>query len=138
MKLQFRSVAIATSLIFTALALTLLFAPERLLTGWGLDLTLPVEVMCRRAAAAFLGIAVMLFSARNAEPSLARSALVKGVVVLSGMLAALGLLELAAGNVTAGILVPVLIEAVLALAFLSVGCCIPVAGANNKKLGKQS
>lgn len=121
MKLSFRSVAISIALIFFALALTLMFAPNLLLAGWGLEFTLSVGVVCRRAAALFAGIAVMFFLARNAEPSSARSALIKGLMASCLMLAALGGLELSVGHVTPRILVAVFIEVMLALALLQVG-----------------
>jgi hypothetical protein len=121
MRLNFRSVAIFIALTFFALALALMFAPNLLLAGWGLELTLSVGVVCRRAAALFAGIAVMLFLARNAEPSSARSALIKGLVTSCLMLAALGVFELAVGHVTPQILVGVFIEVMFVLALLYVG-----------------
>lgn len=121
MKLQFRGVATVCALIFFALAITLMFAPNLLLADWGIEVTLSVGVVCRRAAALFAGIAVMFFSARNAEPSVARSALIKGVVVIFALLAALGLFELNVGNATPAILIAVFIEVALMLAFVVVG-----------------
>ncbi|QPB22296.1 hypothetical protein [Rhizobium sp. 007] len=121
MKLTFRTVAILIALSFFALALTLMFTPNLLLADWGLENTLSVGVICRRAAALFAGIAVMFFLARNAEPSAARSALINGLVVSCFLLAALGGLELALGHVTPRILVAVFIEVVFTLALLHVG-----------------
>jgi hypothetical protein len=121
MKLQFRGVAILSAVIFFAIALTLMFAPKLLLADWGLEAGVSVEVICRRAAALFAGIAVMFFSARNAEPSTARSALINGVVALLVLLGALGLFELKMGNVKPAILSAVFIEVMLTLAFLYVG-----------------
>jgi hypothetical protein len=92
-----------------------------LLAGWRLEFTLAAGVLCRRVAALLAGIAVMLFSARNAEPSLARSALIKGLITSCLMLAALGSLELAVGHVTSNILVAVFIEVTFAIALLYVG-----------------
>ena len=117
MKLKFKSVATVSALVFFALALTLVFAPTRIVGDWGLDVTLSVEVVCRRAGALFAGVAVMLFSARNAEPSVARSALVNGIMAVCVLLTGLGLYELNAGNVTARILIPVVIEVAMLLAF---------------------
>lgn len=122
MKLPFRSLATVTSIVFSALALALMFAPARVVADWGLDVSSSVEVVCRRAAALFAGLAVMFISARNAEPSEARSALVKGVITICALLAPLGLIELYSGNVKAAILIPVSIEVVLMLAFVAVGC----------------
>lgn len=118
MTLQFRTVATVSALLFFVLALTLMFAPNVLLADWGLEVTMSVAVVCRRAAALFAGIGVMLFSARNADPSVARSALVNGVMAFCALLAVLGLVELNMGNVTAAILPAVFIEIALLLAFV--------------------
>lgn len=61
----------------------------------------------------------MFFSARNAEPSPARSALLKGAAVVCLMLAVLGIFELATGHAEVGILVAVFIEVALTLTFLA-------------------
>lgn len=62
----------------------------------------------------------MLFLARKAEPSPARSALVNGFVFSCTILAGLGLFELASGRVNSGILPAVVIELALAIAYLLV------------------
>jgi hypothetical protein len=121
MKLSFRIVAISIAVSFVALALALMLAPRLLLAGWGLEFTLAAGVLTKRVAALLAGIAVMLFSARNAEPSLARSALIKGLVTSCLMLAAFGSLELAVGHVTSNILIAVFIEVTFAIALLYVG-----------------
>lgn len=121
MKLSFRSLAIFSALGFFALALTWMLAPNLVLSDWGVELTSSAGLVSRRAAALYAGIAVMFLSARNAEPSAARSALIKGVVLACLMLAALGIFELEAGRVTPRILIAVGIEVALALAFLYVG-----------------
>jgi hypothetical protein len=118
MKLQFKSVATVSSLVFVALALTMVFAPHLIVADWALDVTTSVEVVCRRAGALFAGLAVMLFSARDAEPSVARSALINGVMAVFVLLAALGLYELNAGSVNSKILIPVFIEVAMLLAFV--------------------
>lgn len=125
MKLNFRGLAILSALVFFALALTWMLAPNLLLSDWGIEFTSSAGLVSRRAAALYAGIAVMFFSARNAEPSTARSALIKGVVVVCFMLAALGYLEFEVGNATPRILIAVFIEVALMLAFLYVGCSHP-------------
>jgi hypothetical protein len=121
MKLEFRGIAILTALIFFALAFFWMFAPNLLLADWGLEFSTSIDVICRRMAALFVSLAVIFFSARNAEPSVVRSALIKGAVVLFALLAALGLFELKRGNVTYAILSGVFIEIMLLLAFIVVG-----------------
>jgi hypothetical protein len=120
MSLSFRTVAMGIALSFCALALTLIVAPHLLLRNWGLEVSLAVGAMGRRTAALLGGIAVMVFLGRNAEPSAARSAMIKGLVTACLTLAALGSLELAVCNVAPGILVAVFVEIVFALALLHV------------------
>ncbi len=76
MKLNFRSLAILSALVFFSLALTWMFAPNAMLSRWDVDFSHSVGLIARRGAALYAGIGVMLFSARNAESSPARSALV--------------------------------------------------------------
>lgn len=121
MKLSFRNLAILIALLFLVLALAWMFAPQRLLEGWGIALTPSASVVGRRAAALYAGVAIMFWSARNAEPSPARSALMKGLAVSCLMLASLGVFEWAAGHATSGILVAAVIEIMLTLALLHVG-----------------
>lgn len=120
MKLNFRNLAILTSSIFFALAFTWMLAPDLLLSNWGVEFSSEVGLMSRRAAALYAGIGVMFFSARNAAPSPARLALLKGAAVACLMLAALGIFELATSHARVGILGAVAIEIGLLLAFLHV------------------
>lgn len=118
MKLNFRNLAILTSFVFFALALTWMFAPNLFLASWRVDFSSSAELVGRRGAAFYAGISLMFFSARNAAPSPARSALLRGAVVACLVLAVLGVFELAAGHAEVGILVAVFIEVALTLAFL--------------------
>lgn len=118
MKLGFRHLAILTALLFLALALVWMFEPQRVLVGWGIASTSVTDLVGRRAAALYAGIALMFWLARNASASLARSAMSKGLAAACVILALLGIFELAAGHVTAGILAAVVIELLLALALL--------------------
>lgn len=131
MKISFRQLAIVTALLFLTLTLTWTFVPQHLMAGWGLVSTPVGELLGRRAAALYAGVAVMFWLARNAPPSLARSAMSQGLTVACLTLAASGMIELVAGHVTAGILIAVAIEMALALALLLAG----VAGSKegNKK-----
>lgn len=122
MKFNFRILAIITALLFFALALTWMFAPNLVLSSWGVELSYPVELIGRRAAALYAGIGIMFFLARNAEPSAARSALIRGVQLTGLILAALGAFEFVTGHAERGILAAVLIEIALVLAFSCVAC----------------
>lgn len=122
MKLNFRTLAILTALLFFALALTWMFAPNLVLSSWGVEFSYPVELIGRRAAALYAGIGVMFYLARNAEPSVARSALIRGIQLTGLILAALGAFEFVTGHAERGILAAVLIEIALVLAFSCVAC----------------
>ncbi|MBT1539661.1 hypothetical protein B7R78_0022045 [Ralstonia solanacearum] len=120
MNIRFRNVAILYALVFFALALTWMLAPGLLLSSWGIELSSQAGLVGRRGAALYAGTGVMLLGARNAAPSPARSALLRGAVVACLVLAVLGVFEFATGHAKAGILVAVAIEIALAMAFLLV------------------
>ena len=136
MKLNFRTLAILTSFVFFSLAITWMLAPNLLLSNWGVEPSSPVGLVGRRGAALYAGLSVMFFSARNTEPSPARSALLGGAVVTCLVLAALGVFEFATGHAEVGILTAVFIEIALVLAFLTVrfkelaGLSVPDGKAN--------
>lgn len=100
-----------------------MFAPVVMLSAWGVELTDSVGLVTRRIAALYAGIAVMYFYARNAAHSTTRTALIVGTILACLILAILGIDEFATGHASNGILVSVLIEGVLILAFLYVGAC---------------
>jgi hypothetical protein len=118
--MNFRTLANLTSLLFFMLAATWVFAPEFLLSTWGVDSSSPSGLVERRLAALYLGIGVMFFSARTTQPSSARTAMATGFIVTCLALAALGIFELASGHAKPGILSAVLVEAALAIAFIYV------------------
>ena len=116
----FRTLATLSSVLFLSLACLWMFAPATPLAMWGIQSNDVAELVSRRGAAMYAGISVMFFRARSAPPSLARRALASGVIVAGVILAVLGLIEIAAGRAQLGILLAVIIEVALALAFLLV------------------
>jgi hypothetical protein len=120
MNLSFRSVATLSALIFGALALAWVFAPGALLSSWGVDLSNSAGLVGRRGAALYAGMGIMFFSARNTQPSPARSALLRGAVVTCLLLAVLGTYEFVNGHAGSGILAPIAIDIALAMAFMYV------------------
>jgi len=76
--------------------------------------------VARRGAALFMGVSVILFLARKAEPSVSRNAIAGGVSFACVCLAALGLFELLSGNAGPGILSAVVTEVVIAIALVLV------------------
>ena len=121
--LSFYRLSVFSSILFTVLAFIFMFAPVLMLSAWGVELTDSVGLVTRRIAALYAGIAVMYFFARNAVHSATRTALIVGTITSCLILATFGVYEFAAGHASNGILVSVLIEVVLVLAFLYVAAC---------------
>ncbi|HSI25521.1 MAG TPA: hypothetical protein VK952_07850 [Methylotenera sp.] len=119
--LSFYRLSVFSSLLFTVLAFVLIFAPVLMLSAWGVELTDSVGLVTRRIGALYAGIALMYFFARNAQYSATRTALIVGTITACLILATLGVFEFIAGHASSGILISVLIEVVLILAFLYVG-----------------
>jgi hypothetical protein len=117
MTLSFRQVAISGSSICFALAAVWLGAPQSILWIWQISGSDSTLLMARRGAALFLGLAVVLWLARNAESSPTRHAIAVGFSVSCAALAALGIYDFAAGHAGVGILAAVSVEAMLALTF---------------------
>ena len=120
MALRFRPLATVTALLFFALSAILMFLPAVVLANWGVGFNESIGLVCRRSAALYAGVGLMLFLARKAEPPPARSALVSGFVFACVIPAGLGAFELASGRVNSGILPAILVEVALAIAYLLV------------------
>ena len=120
MKHDFQTVATATAGVCAGLALIWLCAPDLLLALWGVAYSYPAGLVGRRGAALFAGIAVMLWQARQAVPSPARSAMAQGMIVGCVLLAVSGAVELCTGHAGPGILIAVAAEGAIAAAFLAI------------------
>jgi hypothetical protein len=114
----FRRLALVSALLLFGLSAMWMCSPELMLTQWGVPYNQSAGFVSHRAAAFYAGMAFMLFLARNVEASKARFALATGISVTCLILATLGIFEWQTGNATAQILVAVMLEAVLAVAFL--------------------
>jgi Protein of unknown function (DUF2867) len=123
--MSFKTTALITSVICFCLAGVWAFGSAILLNLWGVDYAASAELVGRRGAALFLGVGVMLLLARDAEPSQARTSLTVGLTVACTTLALLGVLEFVLGNAGFGILSAVIVELVIALAFLRIELMTP-------------
>lgn len=95
-----------------------IFAGGSVLKEWGIEPTPGAIIVFRRIGAIYLGLALMFFLGRAADPSDLRSAV---CLVMSGaiaLLAGLGLFEFLARRVGPGVFRSVVAEAVLAAAFV--------------------
>ena len=107
----------ASAVLFLVLALALFFAPRGFLAGLDLDLTTSTDFVARRASVLLLSLSVLCFFARNAASSMARQALSLAMLVATGPMAILGIVEFARGATTAGIFKAVAIETACAVCY---------------------
>jgi len=120
MSLSYRHLAIASSGICFFLALIWLVVPQLLLWVWQIDASHSALLMARRGGALFLGLGVILWRTRHADPSPARSATAYGLSVSCGILATLGASEFMTGHAGPGIWLAVAVEYTLAACFWAV------------------
>lgn len=118
--MSFRATATAAAIIAAVLGLGYLFAGHLVVGRWQVQPSEGVLLLGRRMGAVYLGLSLMLFAARSAEPSSARSALCAGAAFALALLALLGIYEFAAGHAARGILVSTAVELLLAAGFARV------------------
>jgi hypothetical protein len=115
--MTFEVMAFVMTLGGCVLGLRFIFAGASVLKEWGIEATDGPLVIGRRIGALYLGLALMFFLGRNAGPSDLRSAVCLGMGGALALLAFLGFYELWAGRVSSGIVVPAIVETVLAAGF---------------------
>lgn len=117
--MTFRLAASLTALICAILVPILLLEPASYMGTYGVQSTDAADFMSRRAAPTLLGFAVLLWLARDADPSPIRRAISAGVIVCFAGIAATGIYEFATGTASWAILVAAAGELVIAAVFLS-------------------
>ena len=115
--MTFKIMALVMTFAGSALGVRFIFAGASVLKEWGIEATDGPLVICRRLGAFYFGIALMFFLGRAAAPSDLRSGVCLGMGGTSALLAGLGLFEFSAGRVSSGIIVPAIVEMVLAAGF---------------------
>ncbi|MEM9454364.1 MAG: hypothetical protein AAGF11_09305 [Myxococcota bacterium] len=98
----YRPFAVAVAALATVLAGTLFFAPDTILTSFGLEPTASASFLARRAAVLFLGLAVLAVTSLDPRGLAPRPFLASVAVSMLG-LAILGTAELLRGVASAGI-----------------------------------
>jgi len=114
----FRALALISAVLCFALAALWLFVPWLFAWLWGLDYSYAMGLVGRRSGALFLGLGVMfalLGGGRTASP---QRPVFAGFMVACFALAGQGVGEWIGGHAGPGILLAVLVELALALAFL--------------------
>jgi hypothetical protein len=127
MTLSFRQAAVAGSSICFALAAVWMGAPQFIIWVWQINGSDSTVMVARRGAALFLGLAVMLWLARNTDNSPTRHAMAVGFSVSCAALAALGIYDFISGHAGIGILAAATVKSILELAFALVRHADPPA-----------
>ncbi|WP_138995702.1 hypothetical protein [Sphingomonas sp. PAMC 26621] len=108
------------SAVSACLASVYIVSPQLIFWLFGMPLQSGALVMARRGGALFLGIAILLYRIRSTDDRSTRMAISTGLLTSCAALAVLGIVDLIAGQVKAGILIAVVAEAVCALGYLAV------------------
>ncbi len=116
--MSFKFMSIVMAIAGTVLGLRFIFAGASVLNEWGIQVTDGCLVLCRRIGAIYLGLALLFLFGRTAAPSDLRSAVCLGIGAASALLACLGIFELWAGRVQSSIIIPSVVELVLAAGFV--------------------
>lgn len=117
MQLSFRMLSTFTAALCFLLALVWGLMPDKLLATWSLDYSTATGLVARRSAVLFAALGVMFYGVRNEVPSPIRTALSHGFIVGCWGLAAVGFGEWLNGHAGPGILLAVVVELALGLAF---------------------
>jgi hypothetical protein len=118
--MNFKTTAIITAVVSFLLGAGYLVLGEVVIGRWQIPISDSVLLMGRRIGALYLGLSLIYFLARSAPVSVARTALSAGTALALSILVLLGIYELTAGRVGAGILSSVAIEALLAFAYIRI------------------
>ncbi|MEJ2002354.1 MAG: hypothetical protein P8X77_13360 [Maritimibacter sp.] len=115
--MTFRHLTLISFLLSALLCLGMLILPSVFFWLFGLDQDVAATVMLRRAGMLFAGISILLWGARRAKGA-TQVVFARGMVVMMGGLAVLGLIEFLAGRTGLGSFVAIAIETALAIGYL--------------------
>jgi len=117
---RFRTLMTVSAILAGTLTVTLSLVPALVFTLFSVTTDPSGDFVARRAAALFLGIAVLSFMSRDLAASAGREAVAAGISVMMLALALLGTLEWLRGYAGAGIFLAVAGETGLGLGLLAV------------------
>jgi O-antigen/teichoic acid export membrane protein len=101
--MSFRSVSLAASVLYIALFACLLFTPGLVYLLFGIERHLTADLLARRAAMLFLGLAVLSYLGRNAPSSgLRRAVSIAMATAMAGLMCS-GMYEYFSGTAGIGI-----------------------------------
>ena len=116
--MSFKTLAVITAIVTLVLGVGYLAAGTLLVGRWGIEPTASVLLFGRRIGAVYLGLSAMLFLARSAPVSVARTALSAGTALTCLLLALLGVVEFSAGHAGRAILASAALEFLLAVGYI--------------------
>ncbi len=111
-------VASAASFFSLAIGFVWIFRPQTILTAWGVAQPSTAKIVERRFGALFVCVAVILFFARHAPPSSARSAISAGIVVGCALLFVQNAISLHRREIGRDIVPGMLLQAAMVAGFL--------------------
>lgn len=117
MRLFYKIVTTATSLLFIYLTVQLLFASDAFVQDMGMQPSAATAVLAKRAAMFMVGISIMMFASRNLPYSHARRIICLATGVTLFGLSIMGTYELIRGTVNHTIIVAITIETILWMSF---------------------
>ncbi len=118
--MKFKTLAIITAIVALVLGLAYLFAGAIMISRWQIEPSVGILLLSKRIGCVYLGLSIMYFLSRSAPFSSSRTALSAGSAVALSLLAILGIYERTVGHAGPGILISVILEALIALGFISV------------------
>ena len=114
---QFSQLGLLCGSVLAALSLTLLFVPGVIHWLFQIDSATSTNVMSRRAAMLFAGLAVIVLGTRHAEPHPLRQSISLGIAVTMSGLICVGLFDWLRGAVGVGIWLAIVTEIIFASAY---------------------
>jgi len=121
MDVSFRIVAIAGALLFCGLFAALMIDVSLLIGAWDVAATAEAGFLGRRLGAAFLGMGVLCFLARNLSAGEARRIISISIATALITVATIGCIELTRGFAGPGIILAILVELIFAGGFILTG-----------------
>lgn len=118
--MSFKNVSILTAIVTLSLFMVLLWFPGVILYLFNLPAHESAAFISRRAAILFLGIGVLSWGIRDAEPSATRQAICLGLLVMMLGMATLGIVEFLRGAAGLGIVLAIVVELFLGIAYFKI------------------
>jgi len=111
---SYADLSMTAALVMGGLFLCLLLLPGIIHWLFGIASEPSTDLMSRRAGMLFLGLAIIVFQARDAPQSPLRRAITLGITVMMAALALLGMAEYYRGQAGLGIWIAICVEVIFA------------------------